>query len=225
MQSGCGSPHRLRSFSCQITLTAGVMAGWKPWWSDLLSVSLRSLAIVHNLMIAVLILMHLKFWLILHLFQTSVGFFLLLNTREDMLKNVGKQTVDGSHWLPFLFPHSMEVSGCHRKSYINVLSSFTHLHVISNMYDLLSFVEHKRRDFKECSCCSFPYNGSEWGFWLCFKMTKSTIKHQKILTCANFPCHLKSYDSFVSEIDWNVSCYLQRYIQNMYGLQKWLLGS
>jgi len=25
-----------------------------------------------------------------------------LNTKEDILKNVGNQTVDGSHWLPQL---------------------------------------------------------------------------------------------------------------------------
>ncbi len=35
--------------------------------------------------------------LILHLFQTCMSFFLLLNTKEDVLKNVGKQAVDGSH--------------------------------------------------------------------------------------------------------------------------------
>ncbi len=34
------------------------------------------------------------------LFQTCVTFFLLLSTKEDILKNVGNQTVDGSHWLP-----------------------------------------------------------------------------------------------------------------------------
>ncbi len=28
-----------------------------------------------------------------------MSFFLLLNTKEDIFKTVGKQTVDGSHWL------------------------------------------------------------------------------------------------------------------------------
>jgi len=28
-------------------------------------------------------------------------FFLLLNTEKDILKNVGNQTVDGSHWIPY----------------------------------------------------------------------------------------------------------------------------
>jgi len=28
-------------------------------------------------------------------------FFLLLNTKEDILKNVGNQTVDGSNWFPW----------------------------------------------------------------------------------------------------------------------------
>ncbi len=31
----------------------------------------------------------------------------------------------------------------------------------------------------------------------------------------NCPCHLKSYNRFASESDWNVSCYLQRYTQNL----------
>ncbi len=30
-------------------------------------------------------------------------FFLLLSTKEEILKNVGNQTVDGSHWLPLYF--------------------------------------------------------------------------------------------------------------------------
>ncbi len=33
------------------------------------------------------------------LFQTCMSFFLLLSTKEDILKNVGNQTVDGIHWL------------------------------------------------------------------------------------------------------------------------------
>jgi len=38
------------------------------------------------------------------LFQTCIGFFLLLNTKEDILNNVGKQRVI------FFFP-TMEVNG------------------------------------------------------------------------------------------------------------------
>ncbi len=35
------------------------------------------------------------------LFQTCVSTFLLLNTKEDIYKNVGNQIVAGSHWLPY----------------------------------------------------------------------------------------------------------------------------
>ncbi len=34
--------------------------------------------------------------LIVHLFQTCMSFFLLLNTKYNILKNVGNQTVDGN---------------------------------------------------------------------------------------------------------------------------------
>ncbi len=30
----------------------------------------------------------------------NLSFFLLLNTKEDILKNVSDQTVDSNHWLP-----------------------------------------------------------------------------------------------------------------------------
>ncbi len=33
------------------------------------------------------------------LFQTCMSFFLLLHTKRYILKNVGNQTVAGSHWL------------------------------------------------------------------------------------------------------------------------------
>ncbi len=39
-----------------------------------------------------------------------MNLFLLLNTKEGILKNVGNQTVDGSHWLKY-FIHTMEVNG------------------------------------------------------------------------------------------------------------------
>jgi len=44
-------------------------------------------------------IVHLKKWLTLKLFQTSMNFFLVLNTTEYILKTVGNQTVDGTHWL------------------------------------------------------------------------------------------------------------------------------
>jgi len=31
------------------------------------------------------------------LFQTCMSFFLLLNTKEDILNSIGNQTVDGNH--------------------------------------------------------------------------------------------------------------------------------
>ncbi len=34
-----------------------------------------------------------------YLLETCKSFYLLLNTKEDILKNAGKQTVDGSHCL------------------------------------------------------------------------------------------------------------------------------
>jgi len=30
-----------------------------------------------------------------------MSFFVLLNTKEDILKTIGNQTVDGSHWLSY----------------------------------------------------------------------------------------------------------------------------
>ncbi len=40
-------------------------------------------------------------WTFCHcLLQACMSLFLLLNTKEDVLKNFGKQTVDGSHWCP-----------------------------------------------------------------------------------------------------------------------------
>ncbi len=38
--------------------------------------------------------------LTLKLFQNCMNFFLLLNTK-DIFKNLGNQTVNGPHWLPF----------------------------------------------------------------------------------------------------------------------------
>jgi len=43
----------------------------------------------------------------LKLFQTCMSFFLLLNTNEDILKNVGNQTIaDGSHFGSCFLPHN-----------------------------------------------------------------------------------------------------------------------
>ncbi len=33
--------------------------------------------------------------------KTCMSFFLVLNTKEDILKNVGNEAVAGSHWLPY----------------------------------------------------------------------------------------------------------------------------
>ncbi len=33
-------------------------------------------------------------------FQTGMSLFVLFNTKEDILKNVGNQIVDGPYWLP-----------------------------------------------------------------------------------------------------------------------------
>ena len=45
-----------------------------------------------------------------------MNFFLLLNTKEDILKNVSNQTVDGPHWLPYLFSlyYGLEVNDAHQ---------------------------------------------------------------------------------------------------------------
>ncbi len=39
---------------------------------------------------------------------------------------------------------------------MKILSSFTHLHVVTNMYTFLSYVEHKRRYFEEPNSCWSP---------------------------------------------------------------------
>ncbi len=36
------------------------------------------------------------------LFQTCIHFLLLWYTKKNILKNVGNQTVDNSHWLPYM---------------------------------------------------------------------------------------------------------------------------
>lgn len=39
-------------------------------------------------------------------------------------------------------------------------------HVVTNPFDLLSSVNHKRRHFEVCAGCSFPFNYNEWGLKL-----------------------------------------------------------
>ncbi len=51
-----------------------------------------------------------KFWTLCS-FQTCTSFLLLLSTK-DILKNVGNQTADGSHWLIEWGKNAMQVSGC-----------------------------------------------------------------------------------------------------------------
>ncbi len=46
----------------------------------------------------------------LKLFQTCISFFLLLSTKDDILKNICNQTVDSSHWLPQNRKNTMEVN-------------------------------------------------------------------------------------------------------------------
>lgn len=47
-----------------------------------------------------------------------------------------------------------------------IILSFTHLHFISNPYDLLSSVELKMRRLAQCSCCSHPKKVN--GDWSCY---------------------------------------------------------
>ncbi len=52
-------------------------------------------------------------YLLTHMsFQTCMDFFLLLNTKEDILKNVGNQTVDGSHSMFSILWMSMAAVNC-----------------------------------------------------------------------------------------------------------------
>ncbi len=44
------------------------------------------------------------------LVQTFMSVFLLLNTKDDILKNVGNQTVD----IHSIFAHTVEVDGYHQ---------------------------------------------------------------------------------------------------------------
>ncbi len=49
------------------------------------------------------------------IYSASAGFkpefFPLLNTKQDIVKNVSNQSVDGSHSLQQYFFHTMEVNG------------------------------------------------------------------------------------------------------------------
>ncbi len=46
-----------------------------------------------------MIFLYYYYLLTFKLLQTFMSFFILLDTKEDVLKNVGNQTVDGSHCL------------------------------------------------------------------------------------------------------------------------------
>jgi len=53
--------------------------------------------------------------------QTCMSFFLLLNSKEDILKNVSNQTVEAAiDFHSILFP-SMDVNECHQLSVYNIL--------------------------------------------------------------------------------------------------------
>ncbi len=55
--------------------------------------------------------MKILFHLLTCMFIICMNFFLLLNTKEDILKNVGNQSVDGSVTSIVFFFHTMEVGG------------------------------------------------------------------------------------------------------------------
>ncbi len=46
-------------------------------------------------------------------------------------------------------------------SIVKILSSVVQPHITSNLYDVLSSMEHKRYIFQDCPGLCFPYNGSE----------------------------------------------------------------
>ncbi len=63
--------------------------------------------------------------------------FVLMNTKEDILKNVGNRAVLGHHWLPLYFFSIMEVNGAHKQpgyklssKYLALRSVTTHRHSV-----------------------------------------------------------------------------------------------
>ncbi len=47
---------------------------------------------------------------LLKLFQTCVSFFLLLNTKDDILRNANNWTCFSPHWIPYNFFHFFQIS-------------------------------------------------------------------------------------------------------------------
>ncbi len=70
------------------------------------------------------------------LFQTCMKFYLRLSSKEDILKNVGNQTVSGSHWLPLYF---------FLYYWSQWLPSTVQLHTFFKMY---SFVFNRRKKLR-----------------------------------------------------------------------------
>ncbi len=55
--------------------------------------------------------------------QTCLHFFLLWNTKEDVLKSVGKQTVLGPIDFHSIFTHTMELNGTQIHLATNILQN------------------------------------------------------------------------------------------------------
>ncbi len=69
-------------------------------------------------------------------------------------------------------------------------------------FQTLSFMEHKKRSFAECPCCSFQYNQSGW--W------SEAVKLQKrpnSIQSTQRSHYFKSSEALVCKKDWKLSCY------------------
>lgn len=63
----------------------------------------------------------------------------------------------GSPWSRPFFTCS-----CRSSWKLIFMEHFNQRHIVQNPYDVLSYVEHKKRRLAECSRCSFSYIESEW---------------------------------------------------------------
>ncbi len=64
-----------------------------------------------------------------------------------------------------LFLGWIKDSVCHRawtEEKMKVLSLFTHLLVVSDLFSFIYFVEHKKRRLADCPSCTFPSNENRW---------------------------------------------------------------
>lgn len=92
---------------------------------------------------------------------------------------------------------------------MTIISSFTHVHVIMNLYDFLLSVKYKKRCFKECARCIFPI---QWK-WMETrdrptpkKEKKSTIKVVLVIAEIYFKCSNATWQLCVTA-DWQLSHY------------------